>query len=139
MSIPSSKPVTDALVAFITTVTARPVGESSSPTAVDPPFAVIDPLPSSDFWGAEYHESQSGSTLTYQITSVGVRRVDAEALADTVRHALLDRSESGAFVTAMPVTGLAVLDRELVSYGGVDSERGVYNVRDVFSIHVTRT
>lgn len=138
MSVPSSTPVTEALITLVETVTARPAGDGAPPVQVDPPFAIVYPLPSSDFWGAEYGEAQAASALTYQVTSVGVHRVDAETLADAVRHALLDRSVSGAFVTAMPVTGLAVLDRELVSYGGVDAERGVFNVRDVFTIHVTR-
>lgn len=139
MSVPDTAPVTTALVDLVAGVTLRPVGDSNLPTAADPPFAVVYPLPSGDFWGPDYGEAQSAAALTYQITSVAVYRTDAEEMADAVRHALLDRDVDGAFVTAMPVTGLAVLDREAVTYGGVDSDRGVFNVRDIFTIHVTRT
>lgn len=138
MSIPSSKTVTDALIALIATATGRPVGDATLPTAADPPFAVVYQLPGGEFWGPDYTAPQAGAALVYQVTSVAHHRADAEAHADVIRHALCDRNGDGAFITALAAAGLVVLDRELVSYGGVTSDRGVFNVADTFQIHLTR-
>lgn len=137
MSVPNSGPVTVALINLLATLTARPIGDGALPNAADPPFAVVYPMDSSLTWGPDYVAPQAGAALNYQITVVDVTRAGAETFADTVRHALLDRNVDGAFVNALPVAGLAVLDRELVAYGGVDSDRGVFNVRDNYQIHVT--
>lgn len=137
MSVPSAAPVTAALINLLATLTARPIGDGTLPVAADPPFAVVYPMDSSITWGPDYVAPQAGAALNYQITVVDVSRAGAEAFADIVRHALLDRGTDGAFVNALPVTGLAVLDRELVAYGGVDSDRGVFNVADSYQIHVT--
>jgi hypothetical protein len=136
--IPSSKPVTDAVVALADTVGAAPVGDGTMPTAGDPPFSVVYPLAGGDTWGPDYTAPQSAAAFMYQITTVAVSRASAETHADLVRHAFLDRDTNGAFVTPLPVAGLVVLDRELVSYGGVVSDRGVFNVADTYLIHVTR-
>lgn len=137
MSVPSAAPVTTALITLLTTLTGRPIGDGVLPVAADPPFAVVYPMESGSTWGPDYVAPHAGAALNYQITVVDVSRAGAEAFADTVRHALLDRNGDGAFVNALPVTGLAVLDRELVAYGGVDSDRGVFNVADSYQIHVT--
>jgi hypothetical protein len=137
MTVPSSAPVTAALVALVASATSRPVGDGRLPTAADPPFAVVYGLPGGESWGPDYTDPQAATALAYQITYVSVTRAGAEAFADIVRHALLDRSADGAFVTALAVSGLTVLDRELLSYGGLDSDRGVFNIRDTFQVHVT--
>lgn len=138
MSVPDSTPVTDALVGFLAATTGRPIGSGALPTAADPPFGVVYPLPSGITWGPDYVAPQAAAGLNYQITIVDVSRSGAETFADAIRHALLDRDADGAFVNPLPVTGLAVLDRELIAYGGLDSDRGVFNVRDTYQIHVTR-
>lgn len=135
--IPGTAAVTDALIALVRAVTAAPVGESRLPTAADPPFAVVYPLAGGDTWGPGYVWAQSGAALEYQITSVAISRVSVERFADSVRHGVLDRAADGTFVYPLPVAGLFVLDRELVAYGGVEEERGVFNAHDHYRIHVT--
>lgn len=135
MSVPGTAELSDALVALIGT-TGRPVGDGRTPTAADPPFAVVYTIVGSDFWGPAFAAPQSGAAIEYQVTSVDVSRAGAEAFADTVRHLLLDRAD-GAFVNALTVPGLVVLDRELASYGSIDHDRGVFNVADQYRIHVT--
>lgn len=139
MSVPGTAGVTNALVALIATATARPVGDAVLPTAADPPFAIVYPLPGGDNWGPGLTAPQSGAAIEYQITSVAVGRSAVEAFADTVRLAILGRAAGGAFTNALVVAGLVVLERELVAYGGVDQERGVFNARDHYRIHVTLT
>lgn len=137
MSIPDTAGVTAAVVALVATLN-RPVGSGALPTAADPPFAVVYPVSAGGFWGPGFTAPQAGAALSYQVTVVDVSRAGAETFADTVRHALLDRDVDGGFVNALPISGLAVLDRELVAYGGVSSDRGVFNVADTYAIHVTR-
>lgn len=137
--IPGTAAVTDAVRNLLAAVTAAQVGDGRPPPAADPPFAVVYPLSGGDNWGPAYTAPQAGAALDYQITSVAVSRADVEAFADTVRHALLDRDARGAFVNALAVPGLAVLDRELVAYGGTDHDRGVFNLADQYRIHVTLT
>lgn len=138
MSVPDTTVVTTAVVDLIASATSRPIGDADLPTAADPPFAVVYLLPGGDTWGPDYIDPHAAAALVYQVTSVAVRRNDAESFADIVRHALLDRDGDGRFVNQMPVADHVVLDRELISFGGIDSERGVYNVRDTYQIHVTR-
>lgn len=136
-SVPGTAAVTDALIALVAAATSAAVGDGRPPTVADPPFAVVYPLPGGDNWGPAYAAPQSGAALEFQITSVAVARSGVETFADIIRHALLDRQASGAFTTPLVVAGLVVLDRELVAYGGVDHERGVFNVADQYRIHVT--
>jgi hypothetical protein len=137
VSPPDTAGVTQAIITLLATL-GRPIGSGALPSAADPPFAVVYPLPGGSNWGPGFTAPQDGAALSYQITVVDVSRAGAETFADTARHALLDRNVDGGFVNPLPVTGLAVLDRELVAYGGVDSDRGVFNVADTYQIHVTR-
>lgn len=134
-SLPSTGPVTNAVVALVDAVGL--VGDGTLPPTGNPPFAIVYPLPNGDFWGPDLVAPQAGAALDYQITIVDVSRAGAETFADIIRHALLDRDASGAFLTPMPVAGLIVHDRELLAYGGVVSERGVFNIADTFRIHVS--
>lgn len=133
----SSAPVTAALAAFVAAATARPVGDGTLPTAADPPFAIVYQLPSGTPWGPDYTAPQDGVAFVYQVTCVAVSRSGVEVFADIVRHALLDRNADGGFITPLAVTGLAVLDREILAYGGLVSDRGVFNVADTYQIHVS--
>lgn len=137
--ITASAPVTTALVALIAGATGRPVGEARMPVAADPPFAVVYPMESGDFWGPSFVAPQAGAALEWQITSVDVTRAGVEAFADTIRQVICGRSGDGAFVSPLVVAGVAVLDRELVAYGGVDHQDGVFNANDQYRIHVTLT
>lgn len=137
MSVPGTASVTDALIDLVAGVTAAPVGDGKPPTAADPPFCIVYPMPGGDNWGPVFTAPQSGAALEYQVTSVAVSRSDVETFADSVRHVLLDRNGAGGFTHVLAVSGLVVLDRELVAYGGVDEERGVFNARDTYRIHVT--
>lgn len=138
MSVVDVAPLTDALVAFLASLTGRPVGDGRLPTQADPPFAVVYQIPGGEFWGAEYADAQAGAAVAYQITSVDVTRAGAELHADSIRHALCDRLADGSFVDPLTAAGLVVLDRELISFDGVDSDQGVFNARDTYWIHVTR-
>lgn len=138
MSIVNTAPITAALMALVAGATARPVGDARLPVG-DPPFVVVEPLPSGETWGPDYVAPQAAAVLSYQVTTVAIARGDAEVFADVVRHAILDRDADGAFVVPLSAVGVTVLDRELASYGGVITDRGVYNIADTYQIHVTRS
>lgn len=132
MTLPSSAPVTTALVALV-----GAAGDGRLPDNTAPPFAVVYPLPGGDTWGPIYTAPQAGAQLDYQVTSVDISRAGVEAKADQLRQLLFARDAAGVFITAMPVSGLVVLDRELIEYGGLTHERGVFNIADTIRIHVT--
>jgi len=135
--IPGTAALTEALIDLVAGVTAAPIGDGRPPVAGDPPYAIVYPIAAGgDTWGPDYVAPQVGASIDYQITSVAVHRADVEAFADAVRHAVLDRDGNGAFVNPMTVPGLVILDRELVAFGGVDEDRGVFNTPDQYRIHV---
>lgn len=138
MTLPDTTPVTDAVVALVADGTGRPVGTAVLPAGAEPPFAVVYQLPGGDTWGPGLADPDAGFALLYQITSVAVYRDDVEAHADTVRHVLLDRA-GGAFVTPLVVPGMVVIDREHAAFGGIDEQRGVFNAREQYLIHVVRS
>lgn len=137
MTLPDTTPVTDALIGLLEAATGRPVGGGQLPFGADPPFAVVYQLPGGGTWGPGLVAPDAGFALLYQVTSVAIFRDDVEAHADLVRHALLDRGPTGALTTPMPVGGLVVFDREHAAFGGIDEERGVFNAREQYLIHVT--
>lgn len=129
------RPLTAALVAYLRTATGRPVGEAAAPVDAEVPYAIVYPLPGGASWGPTWAAPDEGSSVPYQITSVGLRADQAQLMADKVRQAMLGRT-NGA-LAALAVTGAVVLDREFAGYGGVDREGDIVSIPDSYTLHVT--
>lgn len=140
MTTPDLGPITTALVAFLAAQTGRPVGYGSAPVTgdgpEDVPYAIVYPLPGGATWGPFLTGPDEGAEVPYQVTSVGSRGDQADWMADRVRKAMVGRT-AGALTAALAVTGLTVLDRSLVSYGGHDRQGDVVSIPDSFMVHVT--
>lgn len=145
MTVPNVRPVTDALVAFLAAQTGQPVGRATAPiqadgTPYDPaqdPYAIVWPIPGGTSWGPGLVAPDAGAQLHYQVTSVGARSDQADWMADKVRQAMVGRTAGGQLAATLTVPGVAVLDRELSLYGGVDREGDVVSVPDSYIVHVT--
>lgn len=112
MTVPDRQLLTTALLTMLVSGTGKPVGDHKAPLSTDPPYCVLYSIPGGGFWGAGLVAPDADADFVYQVDSVGLKRNQAEWLADRVRRSMLARSASGAFqVTLTPPTGLKVADR----------------------------
>ncbi len=112
MTVPDRQLVTSALLTMLAAGTGKPVGDHKAPLATAPPYSVLYSIPGGGFWGAALVGPDADADFVYQVDSVGLKRNQAEWLADRVRRSVLARSSSGAFqVTITPPAGLKVADR----------------------------
>ncbi|MER5642051.1 hypothetical protein ABT095_34580 [Kitasatospora sp. NPDC002227] len=71
------------------------------------------------------------------MTSIGTTAEQAEWMSDKVRSALLARTKTGAFATAIPVAGHTIVGREVDKEDGVTVVSGVYSYVQRIILHVT--
>lgn len=99
------------------------------------PYAIVYPIAGGATWGPTFYGPDDGAEVPYQVTSVGLRADQAQAMADRVRQAMLGRTDGQ--LSAIAVTGAVVLDREFAGYGGVDHDGDVVSIPDTYTVHVT--
>lgn len=138
-SPPNRAPLTAALVAMLATVTARPVGDGEPPANTTMPYSIVEEIPGGGLSGPPMFAPDADGAFAYQIRCVGGRRDQTGALADRVRQAILGRTVDGLWANAITVAGLAVIDREQQSIGGIDREGTVFNAVDGYLLTVSPT
>lgn len=151
------RPVTDALIAMLEaaipvtvdrTILSKPapgkvVGDHTAPLAVagegNPrlPYCAVYGLP-----GGVPERSWTGDgdiAVTYQVTSVGDQRNQAEALSDLVRSLILDVGAVGHQHAITPAGRSKVIGRFLESAGAPSQEGKLWNVVDLFHFDLSIT
>lgn len=109
-AVPQLRTITDALVAMLTAHVGRPVGDAQVPADVGLPYLIVYPLPTGDIYG-DLESPQGMAQVPFQLTAVGERRDQLDALLDRARHAILDRVGS-SFTNPIAPAGATVIDRE---------------------------
>lgn len=137
MSVPH-EPVTAAVLAALRT-TGLEVGdhEAPIPTPTDEPYGILYLIPGGSTWGPPMVDHTESAALVYQSTTVGQRRDQVEKCADRFRTAVLGRTSTGAYSTAITPAGLVVIDRDLDSFGGVDQADEVVTLTERWRLTVT--
>lgn len=131
--VAESKPVTDAYLAVLASRTSRPIGDAAKPKGQENlyPYAIL-------YAGTERIEGSAVNPFEdglhrLQLTSVGLTRESVEALRDSGRRVLLDRS--------VPIDGHRVTWAELVTAQQVtrddDAKPPVFYGVDVVNVLVT--
>lgn len=116
--LPSLQDLFDNLIATLAEGTERAVGDHVAPVTVakdsDYPFLIVYHLPGGDFWGAPLSSNPDANVdVAVQLSSVGRRRDQAQALLDRALRVMLERDATGAF--RRPVIGVA----DVVPQGGL--------------------
>ena len=112
MTVPDRQFITNAVIALLVTGTGKAVGDPKAPLSTAPPYSVVFSIPGGGYWGAALVGPEADADFVYQVDAVGLRRSQAEWMADRVRRTILARPSSGSFqVTLVPPTGWAVADR----------------------------
>ena len=143
MTVPSRKPLTDALKSMLETATTRPVGVLRAPIingeAAQLPYVVIFPDKGGRFMGPPLTAPNADAAFPYMIKCVGGREDQTELLADRVRTAILGRESDGSFSTGLTPTGLTVMDRQpgLDSTGELRQTGKISEIDDFYIIVVT--
>jgi hypothetical protein len=149
--VPERLGLTTALQQMLVAATGRPVGIATAPTsdadaniAADPPYAIIYPIPSTAMSGPYYAYPEQDAGFQYQITSVAIRGDQAEWMGDAVRRAIVGRvavdqdTISGLFFSQpLDVPGLVVLDRMVISTGGITKVDVIYQMTEDYRINVS--
>ena len=146
-SVVAKHPITNGLIAMVRSGISKPVGDHEAPenADLDVGYAIAYTIDGGSFEGAPLWATESDAWLVYQITSVGRKRDQAEAIADRVRLTILSRVAAGGFQVAFPdPAGMKVTGREPdgtspgVIPEGVKPNR-VYNVPERYRFHVEST
>lgn len=143
MTTPNRHPVTDTLLVLLRRGTGKQVGDMELPEDVEYPYAILYPIEGGGFDGPPLQSSESDALFTYQVTSAGLSRKQAEWMGDAVRRTVVARSANGDFQVAHDdPEGLRIAGRMVESgAGGVDAQgdppNRVYSVVERFSIRVT--
>lgn len=143
MTTPARHSVTEMLLTLLRRGTGKQVGDYELPADAEYPYAILYPIPGGGFDGPPLQSSESDALFTYQVTSVGLSRKQAEWMGDRVRATVVARSANGAFQVAHDdPDGLRIASRMVESgAGGVDVQgdppHRVYSVAERFSIRVT--
>lgn len=135
--------VNNAVKALLEEATGRPVEIEIAPSAddsnawADLPYVVVTPGGGLPFSGAPFCDMYEDASFGYQITSVGERQDQVEAVADRVRLAFLGRDRFG-FIYDLNITGVNVMLREPMGPPGrMQREGRIYNVVDSFMLRLT--
>lgn len=138
--------VTSALIDMLVLVTGRPMSVGMAPTDATGrvlssyPYAVIFPRDGGPFTGPPFGAMNNEAAFGYQITSVGERPDQADALSDRIRTAILAQSKAGPFLNPLVIPEAHVMMRESMGPPGRLTREGrIYNVVDSYIIRVTRT
>jgi hypothetical protein len=117
--------LTSEVVVLLADQTGRPVGDHKAPggtnTTADPPYLIVRRA------NVGAHQGQLGApgeiaVVTFEVTSVGLRRDQAEALADLAQTVWLD-----PVTYPLIVAGLTVMRRALGDCPPIDTEGPVVN------------
>ncbi|MEU5435461.1 hypothetical protein AB0G73_19070 [Streptomyces sp. NPDC020719] len=136
-------PVTAAVRDLLVRFTGRPCGLGELPLVegvpAELPYTVLYPLGGSAA-GALLMDAWQDTTLVYQVTVVAGRTDQAEWLADRVRRAVLERTETGGWAYGLAVPGAEVWARELLvdeGFAGESSKDGLVSGAQRFGLAVT--
>ncbi|WP_033819786.1 hypothetical protein [Kitasatospora sp. MBT63] len=131
-----------AVQTALSTATGRSCGYGTAPTASDKPtgvtipYCVLYPLGGTSS-GPPFGDGDGDGRMLYQVTSIGTTAEQAEWMSDKVRVALLARTKTGGYVTAIPISGHTVIGREIDKEDGVTVVSGVYSYVQRIILHVT--
>ena len=129
------------IVSFVATRSSRPTGDGASPPGSGDeryPFVVVYAIPGGSFPAGILETHGDHAELVIQLSCVGRRRDQADALLDRCRAALLDHD------IQIPVAGHSVLLRQpYAGTGGIDSSgqppHRLFTATERFRIHVSST
>lgn len=123
--------------------TGRPGGIGKAPTVpgtgevAEYPYWVLHPIPGGGHRGPAQHVEADASWV-YQVSYVGLRADQLEAMADRSREVILGREVNGRRHSRIGAAGVTVMDVELDGgFGGVSFEGAVGNLAERFVFHVT--
>lgn len=131
-------PTTSALLIALRS-TGFPVGEHEAPvpTPTDKPYAILYVIGGGFAFGPPLVDHTQNAGLVYQVTTIGQRRDQVEKCADRMRQAVLGRSGTGAYSTAITPVGLKVIDRDLDSFAGLDKVDEIWSSSERYRLTVT--
>lgn len=127
---------------MLRTVTARPVGVVDVPSVSAGqellPYSVLYPYVEGALTGPAFAAPEADARRSFQVTCVGRRSDQAEALMDRVRSAILGRKSDSSFLNAISVTGMRVIGREsLGGPGQGDRSDDRYTIVERFALYTT--
>lgn len=147
-------PATRGLIAMLTTVTGRPIGDQDRPfNDTEPatyPYGIVQVLYDAQRW-PDAQAPDSTVEYVWQVTCIGQRRDQADAFADRCRRAILARSPGTAgsvpagFVNAIDcavsvdeaAAGMVagtVINRRLDVSAGTEREGSLFNAIDRYAL-----
>ncbi len=137
-----SRTLTDELISVVATGTGHQIGDAEAPAAPVLPYAVLYPIPSPAHSG-DLSLPDRDRTWSYQFTSVGQTREQAQGMADKIQ----DSIETDTFApTGITIMGLEVAvrgsverddDSTKVTGPGETATNLFYSV-DTYDVHTTR-
>lgn len=134
--------VTGVLKDFLEENVGVPVGIDVGPSSevtrdvVDLPYIHMTPRGGLPFSGT-FFDLYDDANFGFDITSVGERQDQTEAVADKVREAILGRDSRG-FQYDINIPGVFIMMREpLGPPGRLDREGRIYNVVDSYMLRLT--
>lgn len=142
MTTPDRRPLTDALISALGTGTGRPVGDHQSPPSPVAPYCIVYASDGAELSGpALWHPEEDGA-FPFLIRSVGLRRDQAEWMADRVRLTILGRSGKPFQIAIAAPLGWTICDRLSGSGPSVPVPEGippnqVWNVSEHYVLKVT--
>lgn len=133
--------ILDGLVAFFADQSSRPVGDGAPPPGSGEeryPFTTLYAIPGGSFPAGILETHGNQAEVVIQLSCVGRRRDQADALLDRCRTAFLDHD------IPIPVAGHRVLLREpYAGTGGIDSSgqppHRLFTATERFRIQVSST
>lgn len=138
-SIPTFRPLTNALLGLLEAASPRPVGDGRAPgstTAQAPiPYGILRRLTPTDPRG-DVASPGSMLTVTYEVTVVGTQVDQVELLGDVYHAAILNRTATG-FVNPLVVAGLNVMDRSAGEMPEPQFEGAVVNDKRRYRLYVS--
>lgn len=145
MNVPNRRTVTDALIVMLEAATGRPVGDFDSPVdGTEPvpmpvagyPYLVVASIAGGGSTGS-VASSADTLTIVYQLTAVGLRRDQAEALSARAHQAMLEVALTGGWAHPIAAAGHTVAIRVHDSSGGTDIDGPFVNAVERYALDVS--
>jgi hypothetical protein len=131
LSITDPRTATDAVISALAS-TGKQIGDGVAPGAAVFPYAVVTPLADVGYDGP-INDGQADVEMTWQVTSVGQNREQAQWMQDACRDALINGT--------LAITGRSVMKVDLSGGSGVerddDFQPPLFYAVDVFEIMLT--
>jgi hypothetical protein len=140
------RPINDAVVATLLAGTTKPVALAKVPDVlvVDDdgrlvePYAIVYAIPGTTT-RRTISDADGDWLYEYQVTSVGARDDQAQAMADLCRRALVERAPNGDFITPMVLAAGQIIDRRSLEAGGPEpAGGGLWQVIDTYHLEASR-